>query len=132
MYGGTLRSVSSAFESPDLGLLSAQVTIGFAPAGVDVPAIFGNTLTLEELPYNVLVPATDLPSRHEFYFEFMTAYEIVLSELVVIDEPESSLPLLEVTFNQVRFMPVPEPSSSTIPLVAVSTVFALRFRSRAT
>ena len=111
------------YESIPLGLLSAEVTISFAPVGFDIPSTYGNTFALEDLPYAV--------SSNEFDFEFATSGSLILSGSPIVGGPQFGLPVLEVTIDRVEFVPVPEPSRSTMLVASILTAWMASRRPRA-
>ena len=89
---------------PALSVMRTEIR--FTPAGRDFTWVFGAVFLSEEPPFNL---TQTYGSMGDLTYHFESDVALTLTGFVRADYPAIPL-LMEVRFNQARFVPIPEPS----------------------
>jgi len=125
-----LDSSLVTFESIELDLLWINFEVAHRPpsAQFDLPGRFGTLFSLDTPPYSRTMTSTGEPPRSSFTFRFESSDSIIISGFSIIDfaPPE----VLAVSFEDVEFRPVPEPTASAPLAVGLAALMAFVRSSR--
>jgi hypothetical protein len=114
----------SLFEFPEDGILETEFEISLAPLGIgfQFPVIIGHLLPLDAVPFTVDVTGVDEHPAKEFAFRFESSDSLFVSGFTSVEI--DGWPLAVVSFENVEFRPVPEPTASAPLAVGLATLMA--------